>query len=92
MRLMQAYDTSMALDPLALLNGTHFRTEARLVTAWKQSFAHRLVRAVASVFRERTYGGYDSPCSAPSLSSWHHGAWHHEKLLSGEKPAEALSL
>lgn len=74
MRLMQAYDTSMALDPLALLNGTHFRTEARLMTAWKQSLAHRLVRAVESMFRERTCGGNDSPCSAPLSLSWHGGA------------------
>lgn len=74
MRLMQAYDTSMALDPLALLNGTHFRTEARLMTAWKQSFAHRLVRAVESMFRERTCGGNDSPCSAPLSLPWRGGA------------------
>ncbi len=80
------------LDPLALLDGTHFRTEARLIIACKQSFAHRLVRAVESMFRERTYGGNDSPCSAPLLSPRHHGARHHEKLLSGEEPAEALSL
>ena len=74
MRLMQAYDTSMALDPLALLDGTHFRTEARLVIACKQSFTHRLVRAVESMFRERTCGGNDSPCSAPLSLSWHSGA------------------
>lgn len=77
MRLMQAYDTSTALDPLALLNGTHFKTEARLMIASKQSFAHHLVRAVESMFRERIYGGNDSPCSAPLSLSWHGGAMKH---------------
>jgi hypothetical protein len=92
MRFMQTYDTLRSAGSVCTPRRDSSRTEARLVIACKRSLFHHLDRAVASMFRERTYGGYDFPFSAPLLSPRHHGARHHEKLLSGEKPAQAFSL
>ena len=65
------------LVPPALLDGTYYKTEARLRTTWEMILAHHLVRAVESMFQERTCGGHSLSCSAPLLASRHHGAWHH---------------
>jgi hypothetical protein len=53
---------------------------------------HHLVRAVASVFRERIYGGHSLSCSAPLLISWHRGAVKNYELSVGEDPAKAFGL
>jgi hypothetical protein len=92
MRLVQTYDTLRSAGSVCTPRWDPSRTEARLVITAKRSFVHHLDRAVASMFRERTYGGNDSPCSAPLLSPRYHGARHHEKLLGGEESTEAFSF